>query len=173
MIYHQSVHLGFKPLEIHEQRHFFYKLNLCCHSLYVTPFQMRRWVCLLWICLAFRQHVIENSSFCIMYKSSVSTGFGKQNMPIVCILCYNGSLVTWRVVSLTAAKFKPLIFSTSGFDLSYIANMFILMILYDFCLLPALFCYMVIYVWKVESGVQIMKWCAPWKIFSGADNLVL
>jgi hypothetical protein len=32
-------------------------------------------------------------------------------MPILCILCYNGSSVTWTVVSLTTVKFKPLIFS--------------------------------------------------------------
>jgi hypothetical protein len=36
-------------------------------------------------------------------------------MPILHILRYNGSLVTWMVVSLTTAKFKPLIFSVSGF----------------------------------------------------------
>jgi hypothetical protein len=63
-------------------------------------------------------------------------------MPILRILCYNGSLVTWTVVSLTTAKFKPLTFSTSGFTLSYTANIFILMILYDFCLLRAQFCYL-------------------------------
>jgi hypothetical protein len=44
--------------------------------------------------------------------------------------------VTWTVVSLTASKFKPLVFSLSGFALSYTANIFIHMILYDFCLLP-------------------------------------
>jgi hypothetical protein len=38
---------------------------------------------------------------------------------------------------MTAAKFKPLIFSVSGFALSYIANISISMMLYDFCLLPA------------------------------------
>jgi hypothetical protein len=71
-----------------------------------------------WICFAFRQayiphlqHVIENSSFFTIYKSSVSTGFAKQVMPILRILCYNGSVVIWTVVSLTAAKFKPLMFS--------------------------------------------------------------
>jgi hypothetical protein len=45
-----------------------------------------------------------------MHKSSVSTGFAGQIMPILHILCCNGSLVTWTVVSLTTAKFKPLIF---------------------------------------------------------------
>jgi hypothetical protein len=50
---------------------------------------------------------------CSIKKFSVSPGFAKQNMPI---LCYNGSLVTWTVVRLTAAKFKPLIFSALDYD---------------------------------------------------------
>jgi hypothetical protein len=49
---------------------------------------------------------------------------------------YNSSLVTGMVVCLTAAKFKPLIFSMSGFALCNIANIFIVMIWNDFCLLP-------------------------------------
>jgi hypothetical protein len=50
---------------------------------------------------------------------------------------YNSSLVTWTVICLTAAKFKPLVFSVMGFALSNGANIFIIMILYDLCLLPA------------------------------------
>jgi hypothetical protein len=44
-----------------------------------------------------------------------------------------------------------------GFTLSYTANMFILMILYDFCLLPAQLSYITVYtsIRKVESRVQI------------------
>jgi hypothetical protein len=48
---------------------------------------------------------IENSSFYITRKSSVSTGFTEQIMPNLRILCYNGSLVIWTVLSLTTAKF--------------------------------------------------------------------
>jgi hypothetical protein len=59
------------------------------------------------------------------------------------------------VVSLTTSKFMPLIFSLSGFTLSYTANMFILMIPYDFCLFPAQFCYIIVYIRKVKSCVQI------------------
>jgi hypothetical protein len=76
-------------------------------------------------------------------------------MPILRILCYNGSVVTWTVVSLTTAKFKPLVFSVPGFVLSYAANMFILMVLCDFCLFPAQFCYIIVYTRKVENRVQI------------------
>jgi hypothetical protein len=39
------------------------------------------------------QHVIENSSLCTIYQSSVSTGFTEQIMPILRILCYNGGLI--------------------------------------------------------------------------------
>jgi hypothetical protein len=47
------------------------------------------------------------------------------------------------------------------------------MILYDFCLSPAQFYYIIVYERKVEIRVQIADRCAPWKIFSGAENLVL
>jgi hypothetical protein len=80
--------------------------------------------CLLRIGFAYRQvyishiaHVTENSSFCTTHKSYVSTGFTEQIMPILHMLCYNGSLVFVTVVTLTTAKFKPLIFSLSDFTL--------------------------------------------------------
>jgi hypothetical protein len=55
----------------------------------------------------------------------------------------------------------------------YAANIVILMILYDLCLLPAQFYYIIIHLRKVESRVQNADRCAPWKISSGAENLVL
>jgi hypothetical protein len=61
----------------------------------------------------------------------------------------------------------------SGFALSYAKNMFIFTILYDFCLLPAQFYYITVYIRNVESHVQIVVRCAPWKISNGAENLVL
>jgi hypothetical protein len=78
-------------------------------------------------------------------------------MPILHILSYNGCLVTWTVMSLTTAKFKLIIFSMSGYTLSYTANMFILMIPYGFCLFPGKFSCIIIYIyiWKVKSCVQI------------------
>jgi hypothetical protein len=60
-----------------------------------------------------------------------------RSCPIICTLRYNSSLGTWMVARLTAAKFKPLIFPVLGFALPYIADMWIFMILYGFCLLPA------------------------------------
>jgi hypothetical protein len=58
--------------------------------------------------------LLKMSYFCTTHKSSVSIGFTEQIMPILRILCYNGSLVTWTVVGLTTAKFKPLIFSDTN-----------------------------------------------------------
>jgi hypothetical protein len=70
------------------------------------------------------------------YKASVSPGSVEQFI-IISSSCYNGSLLTWTVVRLTAPKFKPLIFPVSGFALSNVTNIYIFIILYDFCLLPA------------------------------------
>jgi hypothetical protein len=61
------------------------------------------------------------------------------------------------VISLTAVKFKLRIFSLFGFALCYAANVFIHMILYDFCLLPAQFSYVIIYIPKVENCVHFGK----------------
>jgi hypothetical protein len=62
--------------------------------------------------------LLNISSLCTTHKSSDSTRFTEQIIPISCILRYNGSLVNWTVVGLTSAKFKPLVFSMSGFTLS-------------------------------------------------------
>jgi hypothetical protein len=55
--------------------------------------------------------------------------------PVTSSLQYNDSLDTWTAIHMTAAKFKPLIFSVSSFALSNVANVLIFMILDDFCLL--------------------------------------
>jgi hypothetical protein len=72
---------------------------------------------------------------------------------------------------LTTTKFKPLIFSLSGFTLSFAANMFILIILYGLCLLHAQFCYIIVCIRKVVKDVQIEDRCAPWKTSSGVEIL--
>jgi hypothetical protein len=48
-----SRHLGAQPLEAHDQ--FFFQRNHNDHSRCVTSTLARRWICLLWICSAFRQ----------------------------------------------------------------------------------------------------------------------
>jgi hypothetical protein len=54
---------------------------------------------------------------------------------------------------LTAAKFKPLMFPLCTFSLPYAASMVILVILYDSCLLPAQFSYVIVYIRKAGSPV--------------------
>jgi hypothetical protein len=49
------------------------------------------------------------------------------------------------------SQFNSLIFSMPWFTMSYVANMLIHMILYDFCLLSAQFCYIIVYIRKVAS----------------------
>jgi hypothetical protein len=72
-VHRQSVHLAVKPLVTHDPRHFLFQLNPCGHSPYVTPSLTKRWVCLLWTCLAFGQvyishtrQVIESSSIFLL-----------------------------------------------------------------------------------------------------------
>jgi hypothetical protein len=96
--------LASSPLRL-TTRDFFFQVNPCGHSPYVTFSLTKWWVCLLCMCLAFRQvyishiqHVTENSFFCTIYSSSVSRGFAEQIMSILRILCYNGSLATWTIV---------------------------------------------------------------------------
>jgi hypothetical protein len=54
-------------------------------------------------------------------------------------------VVTWKVLCLTAAEFKHLIFSVTGFALSNGANIFVFMLFSDFCMLPASFYCVIIY----------------------------
>jgi hypothetical protein len=88
------------------------------------------------------EHDTENFSFCTTHKSSVSTGFTKQITPMLRILCYNGSLVTWTVVRLTTTK--SLISSMFVFVLCYTANI-------ACCLHNLLFNYIHVEAWKLSA----------------------
>jgi hypothetical protein len=139
-------------------RDFFFQLNSCDNSPYVTSSLTWRWVCLLWICLAFSQvyiphvyHVIEKSSFCTTHKSSVSTGFTEQIMPaLACrMLLEQFSHLKERKLDHHQVKGSCT---------------------YFLCLASPC---IIVYIWKVESCVQIADWCAPWKISNGEQDLVL
>jgi hypothetical protein len=95
-VYCQAVGLGVKPPETHDQTCFF--IWILAVSLYATSSDKMR--------LSLRNT--------LGLLHSVSTGFTEQIMLILRILCYNGSLVTWTDVSLSATKFKPLIFSLAS-----------------------------------------------------------
>jgi hypothetical protein len=60
-VYRQSLHLGAKPLETHDQ--YFFQLNPCGHSPYVTSSLTRRWVCHLQLLLVLASVVILGSDF--------------------------------------------------------------------------------------------------------------
>jgi len=55
-----------------------------------------------------------------------------------------GSLDLRTIVCLTATKFKSFVFSVLCLTVSYAENIFVILILNDFCLFPANFCYEII-----------------------------
>jgi hypothetical protein len=55
-VYRQSVRLGDKPLQIHDQ--YFFQLNTCGYSPYVTSSLTREWVCRLQLLLGLASAVI-------------------------------------------------------------------------------------------------------------------
>jgi hypothetical protein len=77
-VYCQSVGLGTKPLETHDQR--FFWLNPCGHSPYVTASLTRRWVCLLWICFACVKCVVS-THFCALSKTLLRTRHAQSRQP--------------------------------------------------------------------------------------------
>jgi hypothetical protein len=93
----------------------FLQLNPCGNSPYVISLDetmglslMNR-LCLCQMYVSRILYVIDNSWYCTIHKASLSTGFAKIIMPVLPILCYNGSLVTGTVVSLTAARLSLLL----------------------------------------------------------------
>jgi hypothetical protein len=63
---------------------------------------------------------------------------------------HSGILLTWMIVCLTTAKHECLKFSLSGFTFSHVAYICSFMILYDLCLLPAQFRYVIINIQYLE-----------------------
>jgi hypothetical protein len=61
-VHRQSIHLGYKPLETHDQ--YFFQLNTCFHSSYVISSLTRGWVCSLQLLLALASAVILRSDSC-------------------------------------------------------------------------------------------------------------
>jgi hypothetical protein len=78
-------------------------------------------ISLLSVCTIYILHVIK----CIQHIQGLLSVQAQYNRscPIISSSCYNSSLVTWTVVCLTAAKFKPLIlFSVTTDGESYILS---------------------------------------------------
>jgi hypothetical protein len=75
--------------------------------------------------------------------------------------------------TLDRRKFKPLMFSVSGFSYSEVAKISIFVILYDLCSLLSQFSYVIINIRYLESHVQLADRCAPRKFANSVENLVL
>jgi hypothetical protein len=68
-VYRQSVGLGDKPLETHDQQ-FFLQLNSCGYSPYVTSYLTKGRICSLQLLLAFASAVILRSFYCLCFETS-------------------------------------------------------------------------------------------------------
>jgi hypothetical protein len=168
------------PLRL-TMREFFFQLNLCSHSTCVTLSDEKMGLSLM--------NMLGLSSSVRIAHTRIPYYWKFFHLHYIQVLCqyrlykadhaYLTYLILQRQLSrlnrheLDTAMFKALIFSTPGYDLSYTRNMSILMILNDFCLLPAQFCYIIVHIRKIESRVQIANRCVLWKISNGAKNLFL
>jgi hypothetical protein len=110
---------------------------------------------------------IENKFFYKIYKSSFGQQFAKQITPISFILFYNGSLVTRKVIRLTAGMFKPCIHFVPSFMFSYAQNMVILMSCMTLLVTCIIF-YIIVNTLKLKICTQIAGRCEPWKFLNGA-----
>jgi hypothetical protein len=52
----------------------------------------------------------------------------------------------------TITQFEPFVFPMLGFIFAYVSDIYIIMSLYDFCLLPTYFCYVIINVRNLETS---------------------
>jgi hypothetical protein len=155
---------------------FFLQLTPCGHSPYVTS-SLTRWVCLLWIGLVFffkrtyrtNRMLLKIIPFAL-YIVLCQFRLWKADHAYLTYLVLQRQLSHLNGSKLDRRQFRSLIVSMSRFALSYAANMYIFIILYDFCLLPAQFYYtnINIYIRKVESRVRIADRCASWKISNGS-----
>jgi hypothetical protein len=55
-----------------------------------------------------------------------------------------------KIVYLIATKYEPFMFPMLGFVFAHVSNIYIIVILYDFCLLPAYLGYVIVNVWNLE-----------------------
>jgi hypothetical protein len=80
---------------------------------------------------------------------------------LYCFFLYS-SLDLRTIVYLTATKFQSFVFSVLCLTVSYAADIFVIVILNDFCLFPANFCYEVINIRNLELRMHIPGLCSLW-----------
>jgi hypothetical protein len=89
---------------------------------------------------------IYNYSFGYIHARPVSPALCRR----ICLIL---SLDTRTIVRLTATKFEPFCVFGVGFRFCYVSNIHIIVILYDFYLLPAYFCYIIVNVRNFERQI--------------------
>jgi hypothetical protein len=99
---------------------------------------------------------------CALYTSPVSVqGLQGRSCPSsLPHVTLQRQLSRLAVVSLTASKLEPLKSTVFDLAVSYAANMFIHIILYDFSLLSAQFCYIIVYMYICSVVVKAL-FCKP------------
>jgi len=54
------------------------------------------------------------------------------------------------MIACLTAKYEPFLFPILGFVFAYVSDIYVIVDLHDFCLLPAYFCYVIVNVRKLE-----------------------
>jgi hypothetical protein len=85
-----------------------------------------------------------------VHARPVSPATVQQIMPT---LYTNGNLDTWKILCLIATKFEPFVFPVLGFYFVYVSDIYIIVSLYDFRLLPTYFCYVTLGVRNPEHPI--------------------
>jgi hypothetical protein len=152
----------------------FLQLNLCGHSPYVTSSLIRGWVYLLLIGFAFVKCTYRTYSLLLKFLHLHYIQVLRQWRLWEAVHTYLTYLMLQRQTShlrgckLDRCQIKASYIFYILLRLALCSELFILMNLYDFCLLPAQLCYIFVYTQKVKSRVQIVDQCTLWKVFNGA-----
>jgi hypothetical protein len=113
----QSLHLGIKPLETHDQR-FLFNWTLVVIVLMWHPLWLEDWFVSFeyaWTSVkcTYCIYSILPKIFPLHYTQALCQYRLLKYIMIILHslwICYNGSLITWAIISLTTTKFKRLIF---------------------------------------------------------------
>jgi hypothetical protein len=107
------------------------------------------------------------------YRGFLSTKACASGYALSYVTTLKLQLVSWTLVGLTAAKFKPLIHLMTGFSLSNTMYIWICLVYDSFCLCPVTCSYIVIHLRNFDSHMQFADWCALVKISNSAEYSVL
>jgi hypothetical protein len=115
---------------------------------------------------------IRIEAFADQTKSLSADVLSTRLFPISGSSFYNRSWGTSAVENLTDAKFNPLYIFLSGFSISRVPDICVVVILSNLSVLPIQFCVQVTRVWNFESRLQITDPYELWKIFQWSGESV-